>query len=137
MPRQVNQLPVKKMSCRICTELGEECRGMYNDCIQKEEETPEEEMNKMELHDILHLIIYVDIVKYNETHNIAYFKSRLANETTNKTTNDKLKNDAMCILDKLIDEIEDFVSYEKPETQEIRRKNLNALVDMCEEIVGV
>ncbi len=122
------------MNCRICTELGEECRGMYNDCPPKEEETPEEEeMDKMELHDILHLIIYMDIVKYNETDNVVYFKSRLANETVD----DELKNDAICILDKLSDEIEDLISYEEPEKQKERRENLNMLVTLCEGIIGV
>ncbi len=90
-------------------------------------------LDNMEMNDILHIILYIDIVKHNEIHNVDYFKARLKNNPID----DKLKNDAICILEKLNDEMENLVNEECPEYQDIRRENLNILVSLCEQIVDI
>jgi hypothetical protein len=101
--------------------------------------TPEEmeeekvKMDQMELHDILVDIIKPDIVDYNEIQNIPYFRTRLANEPVT----DELKNAAMCMLDDLSEELDNLVKVVDPTNQKERRKNLDALVSLCEEIIGV
>jgi hypothetical protein len=90
-------------------------------------------MDHMELHDILHHILYSEIVNHNEMGNLDYFKTRLENEPIT----DELKNDALCILDKMTDDFEDLVHIVQTENQEKRRENLNSLVSLCEKIVGV
>jgi hypothetical protein len=118
------------MSCKICTYLGETCQGMYKDCPPKEENSL---INDMELHDILHYILYLDIVKNNEMHNFLYFKNRFENATVY----DLLVNEAICILDKLTDDIDIIVNKEKPENRQKKRENLNELITLCEKIAGV
>jgi len=120
------------MTCRICTELGETCQGMYRDCPQKEED---ESMDSMKLHDVLEEL-HIDVVKYNEMHNFEYFKKRLEKRLEEIT--DELKNEAICILENLtIEEIDDFVNEEEPEKREKRRENLESFLSLCEQIVGV
>ena len=122
------------MTCRICTELGEECRGEYKDCPQIEK-TEKEIFDETELSDFLHDVLAIDIIKYNETHNVDYFKQRLDNEPSTED----LVSEAVSILADLLgnEDLEDQVGMEEPEDQPKRRENLNALVEICEKIAGV
>lgn len=115
-------------------EEEEEIKETKEETKEEMEEEMEEEkikMDEMDLHDILLDIIKIDVMQYNEIHNISYFKTRLENDP--KT--DDLKNAAMSLLDDLSEQMEFKIIGEPIEDEQI--ENLNLLVSLCEEIIGI
>lgn len=113
-------------------DLNQELNREYWDCIEYENN---QYYDNMSLADYLHMILFVDIVRNNLTHNVNYFKQRLENESITED----LVGEAMEILEILLnsDNLEKIVESERPEQQNLRRENLNMLVKICEKIVGV
>ena len=90
-------------------------------------------MDYMKLVDILGDIIYPEIIEFDDITNVEYFKTRMKTEPIGE----ELINEAIGILDELLNTEELEKQINKSQDKQKRRKNLNELVDLCEKIAGV
>ena len=77
-------------------------------------------MKNISFHNLLD-ILYVDVVKYNEIHNIDYFKKK----TENVNVDDNIKNKIKHICDEIIVNINKYPD---------RKDNLNMFLEILQKI---